>query len=152
MEGKIMSIWDDYKAEEMVHLEPGDYRVAIVDAQETTSKNAGNPMIVISVQPSGSKIKIKNYIVKNEYFNKNITSLFDSFGIERGNFEFLSWIGAMGAARLEEDEKGYLKVKWFLDQKKQEKLPPWEGELPQCQEIRTDFTQVDIPVDEDLPF
>lgn len=145
-----MSAFNDYKAEERTELEPGDHRVAIVGAEEAISKSSGNPMIVVTVQPSGSEMHIKNYLVKNEYFNKNATALFDSFGIERGNFNLLEWVGAMGAARLAEDENGYMKVKWFLNQKKQEELPPWEGGKPERQQVNDGY--MEITDDEDLPF
>lgn len=146
-----MSAFDDYKAEERKEMEPGDYRVVIVEAEATTSKSSGLPMIVVTVQPSGSDMHIKNYLVKNKHFNKNATALFDSFGIERGNFLLASWIGAMGAARLVEDEDGYMRVKWFLNQRKQEKLPPWEGEKPERQEVNSDFSELSQGSD-DLPF
>ncbi len=32
-----MSNWDDYKREERQKVEPGDYRVMITEAEETTS-------------------------------------------------------------------------------------------------------------------
>ena len=73
-----MSNWE-YTREEANRLSPGDYRVAIVDVQEATSKSSGNPMLVVTVQPNGSNIKIQNYIVRNEYFNRNMTQLFDAF-------------------------------------------------------------------------
>ena len=44
-----MSNWD-YVREERKRVEAGDYRVAIVEAKETTSK-AGNPMIVLTISP-----------------------------------------------------------------------------------------------------
>ena len=73
-----MPNWD-YTRENSTRLSPGDYRVAIVDVQETTSKTSGKEMLVITVQPNGSDIKIQNYLVKNEYFNRNATQLFDAF-------------------------------------------------------------------------
>jgi len=148
-----MSNWN-YTREEANRLSPGDYRVAIVEVQETTSKSSGNPMIVVTVQPNGSNIKIQNYIVRNEYFNRNMTQFFDAFPqIEEGDFNFLGWVGCVGAARLKEDENGYLKVAWFLDAKRAEKLPPWQGDMPERQtvtEIGGDFTEVDDT--DDLPF
>ena len=146
-----MSNWD-YTREESNRLSAGDYRVEIVDAEEKTSKS-GNKMIVVTVQPNGSNIKIQNYIVKNEYFNRNATELFDSFNIEEGNFNLLTWKGAVGAARLKEDENGYLKIAWFVDKKKAEKLPAWIGEVPERQtvtELEGGFQKIDG--DEDLPF
>lgn len=144
-----MSNWD-YTRENSTRLSPGDYRVAIVDVQETTSKSSGNPMIVVTVQPNGSNIKIQNYIVKNEYFNRNMTQFFDAFPqIKEGDFNILGWVGCVGAARLKEDENGYLKVAWFISEKKAEKLPAWVGDMPERQTV-TDFTPVES--DDDLPF
>ena len=145
-----MGDWD-YKREESTKLSAGDYRVAIVDAQETVSKTSGNPMIVVTVQPNGSNIKIQNYIVRNQYFNRNMTQFFDAFPqIDEGDFNLLGWVGCVGAARLKEDENGYIKVAWFLDEKRAEKLPPWQGEVPERQTV----TALDgaEEVEEELPF
>lgn len=124
--------WDDYKREERPRLSPGDYRVEIVSVEEAESK-AGNAMLVIGVRPNGSNITIRHYIVKNEYFNRNMTDFFDSFNIDDGDFTLPTWIGAVGAARLKEDDKGYLKVQYFISEDRAEKLTPWEGEMPQRQ-------------------
>lgn len=144
-----MSNWDDYKREEAPRLEPGDYRVEIVDVEETTSKSSGNPMIVVTIKPNGSNIKIKHYIVKNDYFNRNMTELFDSFNIDEGDFEFAGWIGAVGAAKLKEDENGYLRVAWFINRDKADKLPEWMGEMPERQTV-TEFKEVGTS--DDLPW
>lgn len=143
-----MSNWDSYQREERPRLTPGDYRVEIVSVEEKESK-AGNPMLVIGVQPNGSKIIIYHYIVKNEWFNRNMTDFFDSFNIDDGDFTLPTWIGAVGAARLKEDDKGYLKVQYFISEDKAEKLPPWEGKLPERQEL----TKLDdIEDDGELPW
>ena len=143
----------DYVREEQSRVEEGDHRVVIVDVQEKESKK-GNEMIVITVTPNGSDIKINHYIVKNEYFNRNMTQFFDSFNIDEGDFNFPTWIGAVGAARLKEDDNGYLKVSWFLNKKKAEKLPEWIGEKPERQTI-TEIAAMsgfkEIP-DDEVPF
>lgn len=131
-----MSNWDSYQREERPRLSPGDYRVEIVSAEEKESK-AGNPMLVIGVRPNGSNITINHYIVKNDWFNRNMTEFFDSFNIDDGDFTLPTWIGAVGAARLKEDDKGYLKVQYFINEDRAEKLPPWEGKLPERQELTT---------------
>ncbi len=150
-----MSTWDDWSREEAPRLEPGDYRVEITAVEETESK-AGNPMIVVTVRPNGSNINIKHYIVKNQYFNRNMTDFFDSFNIDEGDFNFPTWVGAVGAAKLAEDENGYLKVRWFISESKAEKLPPWQGTTPERQTITTIGGRggfVDVTPDEDeLPF
>lgn len=143
-----MGNWDDYRREEHPRLTPGDYRVEIVSVEEKESK-AGNPMLVIGVQPNGSKIIIYHYIVKNEWFNRNMTDFFDSFNIDDGDFTLPTWIGAVGAARLKEDDKGYLKVQYFISEDRAEKLPPWEGKLPERQEL----TKLDdVEDDGELPW
>lgn len=129
-----MSNWDSYQREERPRLSPGDYRVEIVSVEEKESK-AGNPMLVIGVRPNGSGITIYHYIVKNQWFNRNMTDFFDSFNIEDGDFELPTWVGAVGAARLKEDDKGYLKIQYFISEDRAEKLPPWQGDVPERQEL-----------------
>lgn len=144
-----MSSWDDYKREERPRLTPGDYRVEIVSVEEKESK-AGNPMLVIGVRPNGSNIVIYHYIVKNEYFNRNMTDFFDSFNIDDGDFTLPTWVGAVGAARLKEDDRGYMKVQYFLDEDRAEKLPPWQGTMPERQEL-TKLSDIEED-DGDLPW
>lgn len=141
--------WDDYKREERTRLSPGNYRVEIVSVEETESK-AGNPMLVIGVRPNGSDIVIRHYIVKNEYFNRNMTEFFDSFNIDDGDFTLPTWVGAVGAANLKEDDKGYLKVHYFIDQVRAERLPAWKGDMPQRQ-VMTSLTELEED-DGDLPW
>lgn len=150
-----MGNYDDYKHEERARLENGNYRLEIVGVEDTVSKSSGNPMIVVSVRPNGSNITIKHYIVKNQYFNRNMTELFMSFGITEGDFNFLGWVGAVGAGRLEADDKGYMRVKYLLDPKRAEKLPPWVGVKPERQTITTlDKANgyVEVGPEDELPF
>ena len=143
-----MGNWDSYQREERPRLSPGDYRVEIVSVEEKESKK-GNPMLVIGVRPNGSDIIINHYIVKNEYFNRNMTDFFDSFNIDDGDFTLPTWIGAVGAARLKEDDQGYLKVHYFINKDRAEKLPPWDGKMPERQTL----TKIDeIEDDGDLPW
>ena len=64
-----------------------------------------------------------------------MTELYDCFGIESGDKNVLGWIGAIGAAKLIENEDGYLRVKGLIKPDKQKNLPPWEGKKPERQEI-----------------
>ena len=147
-----MSKWSDYTPDEGgSRLEAGDYRCVVTDVEDTVSK-AGNPMIVVTVMPNGSTIKIKHYMVKNQYFNRNITEFFDSFGIERGDFNLPGWVGAVGAAKFVKDENDYLKVRWFLKTGQAKDLPEWVGPKPERQTVTDldDFSIVDG--EDDLPF
>lgn len=141
----------DYSPEEKTIIGAGDYRLEIVAVEEKQSKS-GNDMIVVTVQPNRSTIKINHYIVKNQYFNRNATELFDSFGIARGDFNLLSWVGTVGAGRLVEDENGYLKVRYFLDQKRAAALPAWEGAMPERQTVSTIGGFETVEDDNELPF
>lgn len=152
-----MGAFDSYKREETAALKDGRYRVEIVSAEEAVSQTSGKPMIVFEIRPNKSKIKIKNYLVLNEYFNRNATKIFDSFDIEEGNFNLLTWPGAVGAAYIYTDAQGYLKVRYWINRKNAEKLPPWEGELPERQTISTlnapeGFTALSDNDDDDVPF
>lgn len=139
---------DDYKREETPRAEAGDYRVSIKSVEEKTSSK-GNPMLVITLALNGTNITVRDYIVKNDWFNKNMTQFFDSFNIEEGDFDILTWVGAVGAAHFKNDEKGYLKRAWYIDKAKAEKLPAWIGDMPERQTVTT---MEELGDDDDLPF
>lgn len=155
MERELMGVWDSYQRESNGRDNSaliGKRRCVIVGAEETVS-NAGNPMIVIKVRPSGCNFSVTTWLVKNEHFNRNATQFFDCFKeIPDGDFNLLSWIGAEGAADFGEDEKGYLKVKWWVDAVKAQSLPPFEGEKPERQTITTLDEEEPYDDDDDLPF
>lgn len=148
-----MSDWSDYKREER---EPeskvtGKQRCVITAVEESVSKSSGKPMIIVTVRPSGCRFTVRQYIVKNEYFNRNMTQFFDAFPeIGDGNFNFIEWPGCEGAAMFDLDDKGYMKVKYFIDPVRAASLPPFEGEKPERQTIaKLSDDEVD---DGDLPF
>lgn len=120
----------------------GKHRVVITDAFEgvtgANSKKPGTPMITVKIRPSGRKFSVSYRIVQNDYFNRNMTSFFDAFPeIPFGDFNFLKWIGAEGAAMFKEDERGYTQISYFLSPERAEDLPPFEGEKPERQDITT---------------
>jgi hypothetical protein len=143
-----MSGWD-YAREEKSNTGAGDHRFEVVSAEEKNSKT-GKRMIVIGLKPNGAAFTVNDYIVKNEYFNRNMTSFFDATNIEEGNFNLLTWVGAMGAARFKEDENGFLKRAYYLDPKRAEKLPAWVGPVPERQTV-TSISGME-EVDDELPF
>ena len=148
-----MSTWDDYKREEREESAKvtGRLRCVIVDVEETESKTSGLPMIIVSVRPSGTVFKVKSYIVKNEHFNRNMTQFFDAFPeIGDGNFSFVEWVGALGAAMFDLDERGYVRVKYFIDAVRAEDLPPFEGERPERQSVSK--LDDEDGLDDDMPF
>lgn len=142
--------WDYQRESNAVDALKGRYRCVIVDVEEAVSKKSGLPMIVISVRPSGTKFKVKTYIPKNERFNRKMTQFFDAFPeIGDGNFNFIEWVGAEGAAEFGEGDDGYTKLKWFISASKADGLPPFEGEKPERQTI-TELSEEEEP--DDLPW
>lgn len=120
----------------------GKHRVVIVSAEEgvtgANSKKPGTPMIEVKLRPSGRRFTVTYRMVQGEYFNRNATQFFDAFPeIPDGNFNFLEWVGAEGAAMFKEDSNGYTQISYFLDPVRAADLPPFEGEKPQRQTVTT---------------
>ena len=139
-----MSNWTDFQREEKERESAviGKHRVVITDACEgvtgANSKKPGTPMIIVKLRPSGRKFTVTYRIVKNEYFNRNMTSFFDSFPeITFGDFNFLSWVGAEGAAMFKEDDRGYTQISYFLSPERASDLPAFDGDKPEKQNITT---------------
>lgn len=151
MECELMD-WN-YKREEQERESAviGKHRVVITDVEETVtgpnSKNPGTPMIVVKVRPSGRRFKVTYRIVKNDYFNKNMTQFFDAFPEIGEQFDFLTWPGCEGAAMFKEDDRGFTQIAYFLSPERATDLPPFEGEKPE----RLTVTSIDDEAD-DLPF
>lgn len=126
--------WNFQRTErEFEQIPVGDHRVIIESAEKAVSKS-GNEMLVIKMRVSGYSSMLWNYIVfmpdRPEITNQKLTQLFDSFGIEDGNFNLASYVGKAGAVHVKLDEQGYSKVAWFIHKNKQDNLPPWKGDVP----------------------
>lgn len=138
-----------YKREEGFSAIPeGTYRVIIEKADMAESKR-GNDMIVLQLAVSGQPLSLWYYIVflddRPEITNRNLTQVFDSFGIEEGNFSVSSWVGKAGACTVKHDEEGRAKVGYFIKKSKQDTLPPWQGEVPVLEGGFTPVKEDDIP-------
>ena len=146
-----MSNWN-YVREERAHIGAGDHRFEVISAEEKMS-STNKRMIVVELKPNKATFTVRNHFVAGEKFNKYVTEFLDSCGIEDGkdgDLHPITWVGATGAARFKEGTSGYLEVWYFLDPKRAEKLPPWEGEMPKRQTVTT--LESDEPKDDDLPF
>ena len=150
-----MSNWTDFQREEKERESAvtGKHRVVITEATEGVtgqmSKNPGTPMIIIKVRPSGRPFSVTHRVVKNDYFNRNMTQFFDAFPeITFGDFNFLSWVGAEGAAMFKQDERGYCNVAYWLSPERSSDLPPFEGDKPERQSVTT---LDDEEMEDDLP-
>lgn len=144
--------WSDYKRESGEGALTGDYRCVITEVAEKIS-SSGNKMLEITVKPSGRNFTVKNWIVQNEYMNQNLTRFFDAFpSIPEGNFDFVTWVGAMGAARFAPDDRGYTKIQRWIPADRAVSLPEWVGDKPIQQEVNSlddleDEDDIDIPFD-----
>lgn len=140
----------NYQREESTFEEipVGEHRVRIANVQKAISKNE-NDMLVLTLDVSGYKSRLWHYVVfmpdHPEITNRNLTSIFDSFGIADGDFNLKNWIGKVGGCSTKKDDFG-TKIRYFLNKKQQEKLSDWvepnEGlsALPKVED------------DEELPF
>lgn len=126
----------------------GEHRVRIADAEKAISKN-GNDMLVLTLDVSGYKSRLWHYVVfmvdHPEITNRNLTAIFDSFGIADGDFNLANWKGKVGACMTKQDEYG-TKIKYFLSKEKQEKLPKWQSKKVSLNELEP------YQDDEELPF
>lgn len=121
-------------------IPPGEYRVRIEAAEETTSK-AGNEMIKLTLAVSGMNSKLWYYLVfprtTDENFaqrkmmtNQSLGEIWESFNLKVGDLNVLNWRGKVGAARVKQSpdkQTGEIRssVAYFLTRKRQENLPAW---------------------------
>ena len=124
---------DDYKENDFKPLDPGDYRVRIAEAEETTAKSSGNDMIKLTLDVSGHASRLWYYLVLSpdnpQRVNQKLGQIFSSFGITPGDMNVANWVGKVGACRTKHDQyNGETKavVSYFLSKEKQETLPPWQ--------------------------
>ena len=147
----------NYQREESTFEEipVGEHRVRIADAEKAISKN-GNDMLVLTLDVSGYRSRLWHYVVfmpdHPEITNRNLTSIFDSFGIADGDFNLANWKGKVGACVTKQDDFG-TKVRYFLSRKKQEGLPPWKepSESTSSRAVASTMTPVEAD-DDELPF
>lgn len=135
----------------------GKHRVRIAGAEKAISRN-GNDMLVLTLDVSCYNSRLWHYVVfmpdRPEITNRKLTEIFDSFGIEDGDFNLKNWIGKVGACVTKQDEHG-TKVNYFINRKKQVELPPWKE--PTTKSAATPSSASgdwsEVPTDEkDLPF
>ena len=139
----------NYQREESIFEEipVGEHRVRIADAEKAISKN-GNDMLVLTLAVSGYRARLWHYVVfmpdHPEITNRNLTSIFDSFGIPDGDFNLANWKGKVGACMTKQDEYG-TKIKYFLSKEKQEKLPKWQSKKVSLNELEPYQDNEELP-------
>lgn len=143
---------NDYKPE-AGHKE-GDYRFEVTEAVEKTSKSSGKRMYEVSLKLNGSKITVKDYFVEGDSFCRKTTQFFDATNIDRGDFNILTWAGAVGAACFKKNDDGYLRVSYYIavDTDREKKITPWQGEMPERQTVTSLDGLPEADDDTELPF
>lgn len=145
----------EYKREETQFdaIPEGEHRCRIKEVEKAISQK-GNDMLIVKLEVSGYKSLLFHYITfmvdHPEITNRMLTQLFDSFGIEEGDFNITGWQGKAGGVMIKHDDEGRAKVSYFLNKKRQEKLPAWvNSDNSGNGTPASDMTPID---DEDLPF
>ena len=128
---------ENYNANGYELIPPGKYRVRIEEAEETTSKASGKPMIKLTLKVSGYEGNLWYYQVldgstpeKRANTDNRLGQIFDSFGIQQGDFNLVHWKGRVGAANIknELDNRETMRalISWFIQREKQDDLPAWQ--------------------------
>ena len=122
----------DYEETSFKPIPVGDHRVRIESAEEQVS-GTGRQMIKLVLEVSGYSSTIWHFIVfmneNQKLTNQKLGELWNSFGIQQGNFNLNTWIGKVGAAKVKhEDYKGEpsAKIAYFIQKDRQDKLPAWK--------------------------
>jgi hypothetical protein len=131
---------DGYQADDnygVKAIEEGDYALKIQNITFEPSQ-AGNPMITAHLITRESPIVFKHYIVKNDYFNANMTKFFDCFKIPRGNFEYQRWLGRVGKGHIAKGDiksngKAYMEIKYLIVDAPAAKPGPQQATQPAAQ-------------------
>ena len=123
---------NDYTEQSFKPIPVGDHRVRIASAEEQTS-SSGRQMIKLVLEVSGYSSTIWHYIVfmpdNQKLTNQKLGELWNSFGIQQGNFNLNSWVGKVGAAKVKHEtynNEPSAKIAYFINKDRQDKLPAWQ--------------------------
>ena len=125
--------WNYQEPENQFEVLPvGNYRVRISKVEETKSKS-NIDMLKMTLDVSGKISKLWFYLVfdttNSSIVNQKLCSIYDSFGIEKGDMNFQSWVGKVGACKtkISKDLNGLDKaeIHYFLNKKQSANIPAW---------------------------
>lgn len=122
----------DYEETNFKPIPVGDHRVRIASAEEQVS-SSGRQMIKLVLEVSGYNSTIWHFVVfmpeNQKLTNQKLGELWNSFGIQQGNFNLNSWVGKVGAAKVKHEEyngETSAKIAYFINKDRQDKLPAWK--------------------------
>ena len=136
----------------------GDHRVRIEDVISKQSKS-GRDMFEITLAVSGHSSRLWYYLVLDpadpKKTNQRIGDFFNSFGITDYNMaNYSRWKGKVGAVRVVHEEyngEQQAKVRFCLNRKNQDKLPPAKFNAEATANTTSNFAPV-VDEDMELPF
>ncbi len=156
-----MGSFDSYRYER--GIKPGMYWVEVLEAAEGLTKEKQIPKITVVVRPNTVNMRVFETIVQGDKFNWRMSLFFDCFNIERGNFDFATWSGAIGLVELKEDGN-FMRIGRYIPYDEAVKGDlHWEGPKPERQTITSipsadsypandDRRQAAADDDDELPF
>lgn len=102
------------------HLQPGVYKMRVIDFKITETKSTGKEMLVVTCAPFGQdKPELKKYLVEGEYFSQGLNALFDACGLSHDFENYTKLVGKTPNAMLGyqkeagSDGKFYCEIKYF---------------------------------------
>ena len=136
----------------------GDHRVRIEDVISKQSKS-GRDMFEITLAVSGHSSRLWYYLVLDpadpKKTNQRIGDFFNSFGITDYNMaNYPRWKGKVGAVRVIHEEyngEQQAKVRFCLNRKNQDKLPPAKFNTEATASTAGNFAPI-VDEDDALPF
>ncbi len=129
-----MAMWD-YTTPKKEEIADGDYRLKIFKAEYVQSKT-GKMMLRLCCNISGYETSINYHIIldpnNRERTNRNLQSMFYSFGIPEGDMNVTTYVEKEGAGRIERDPNNpeYSNIKYLIYGKRKDDLPPFEEKIP----------------------
>ena len=149
----------EYEEQDFAPIPAGEHRVRIAEVIEKTF-STGNQGFEITMDVSGFNSKLWYYLVLDasdtKKTNQRIGSFFDSFGITDYNMaNYPRWKGKVGAVRVVHEEyngEQQAKVRFCLNRKNQDKLPPAKFASAEATANTTSNFAPVVGEDMELPF
>ena len=85
----------------------GDHRVAILSAKDVMSKTGKNMIEITYKVEDSNGLPFIDRIVEGEYFNSNMSRIFDVFKITRGDWNYNNWRNKIALAHFEHKVETY---------------------------------------------
>jgi hypothetical protein len=129
-----MSVLDGYREEEYggPSIKAGEYRLKIIKAEEKVFRSGNEGVKIELINKEGNAFFYN--IVKNEFFNLNLTRFYDCFNIRRGNKSLAEWAGHYGWVYLDKgspdyEGRAYMEIKRLIVKKDGAPPDPAAGPL-----------------------